>query len=92
MIVPTKLYCHGCGKDFIAKMDMELNGNHEIICPNCGHVHYRVVENGEVTGERYRSSMQTYSCSTVYVTITNTSSTSGSIYLSDSWLTFASAC
>jgi len=36
---------------------MDINGNHEIECPHCGHIHYRVVEDGRVTDDRYRSSM-----------------------------------
>ncbi len=102
MIVPTDLYCHGCGKDFIAKLDFGLNGNHEIKCPHCSHIHYRVIENGEVTGDRYRSSMQTYYSYTYTVVYTaavaNTSKysairTSGTSnpYLSDSWLHLAYA-
>ena len=55
----TEMYCHGCDNTFTAELDMDLNGNHEIECPHCGHIHYRVVEDGKVTGDRYRSSMQT---------------------------------
>jgi len=56
----TLLYCHGCDTSFTVEFDYSLNGNHEVKCPNCGHIHYRVIENGEVTGDRYRSSMQMY--------------------------------
>ena len=53
----TELYCHGCNNEFTAELDMDINGNHEIECPYCGHIHYRVVEDGQVTDDRYRSSM-----------------------------------
>ena len=83
--VRTEIYCHACQRDFVARLDMDLNGNHEITCP-CGHIHYRVVENGKVTGERYRSSAGViyYNSSTTY-TITMSASTSSDIYLSNSW-------
>ena len=81
MIEATRLYCHECDGYFTARLDMALNGNHEIKCPNCGHIHYRVVENGKVTGERYRSSMRTY-----YVLgASYTTAATTSFYLSDSW-------
>jgi DNA-directed RNA polymerase subunit RPC12/RpoP len=81
----TEIYCHGCERYFSVELDYDLNGNHEIKCPNCGHIHYRVIENGVVTGERYRSSMgqsytypvtsytSTYSTSYQYYSSTTTS-------------------
>ena len=60
MIQRTRIFCHECNGNFTAELEMFVNGNQEIACPNCGHVHYRVVENGRVTGDRYRSSMATY--------------------------------
>ena len=38
------------------ELDLSLNGNHQITCPLCQHIHYRVVKDGEVTEERWRSS------------------------------------
>lgn len=78
----TRLWCHACERHFIAELDMAVTGNHEVHCP-CGHIHYRVVERGRVTGDRYRSSM-----GTVYVTgswYTGASTTSGSAFLQQSW-------
>ncbi len=54
-IVRTDMHCHDCGKNFIAMLDYDIEGNHEIICPHCGHHHCRVIENGEVTEERWSS-------------------------------------
>ncbi|MDP2622286.1 MAG: hypothetical protein Q8Q29_00610 [Actinomycetota bacterium] len=48
--------CTNCGGSFIAVLDLSLNGNHEITCPLCRHVHYRVVRDGVVTEDRWRSS------------------------------------
>jgi hypothetical protein len=81
-IVSSRLYCHDCNGWFTARLDMNLTGNHEIVCPNCKHIHYRVVEKGEVTGERYQSSMQTY-----YVSGSSYSTTAGTggVLYFDSW-------
>lgn len=68
--IRTDLHCHACQGTFVAELDMALTGNHEIPCPNCGHIHYRVIESGRVTGDRYRSSMQTYAVTTSNVTMT----------------------
>ena len=48
------MWCHACGRTFVALIDFNLAGNHLIECP-CGHVHYRVVRNGAVTGDRFDS-------------------------------------
>ena len=32
-----------------------MNGNYTIKCGNCGHEHYRVIDNGVVTEERHNS-------------------------------------
>lgn len=54
-LVNTSLYCHSCSTDFIAQLDYDLDGNHEIECPRCGHKHCRVIKNGVVTGDRWDS-------------------------------------
>lgn len=54
-LVKTDLYCHECNKNFIAQLDMALDGNHIIECPYCGHEHCRVIKDGLVTGDRYDS-------------------------------------
>lgn len=54
-LVKTDLDCHECGKNFIAQLDFNLDGNHIIECPHCRHEHCRVIKNGIVTGERFDS-------------------------------------
>ncbi len=54
-IVRTDMYCHDCSKTFYASIDFDIDGNHTIICPYCGHEHCRVIENGQVTSERWDS-------------------------------------
>lgn len=64
-MVRTDLYCHGCEEkglpyNFIATLDFSLNGNHEIECPRCGHIHYRFIRDGVVTEQRYSSGYPTH--------------------------------
>jgi DNA-directed RNA polymerase subunit RPC12/RpoP len=51
----TDLYCHNCSKYFIGLLDYDIDGQHEIKCPHCRHTHYRKIEGGVITGERYDS-------------------------------------
>ena len=84
----TELHCHDCGQWVQFRLDESIDGQHEIVCPVCGHTHYRIVEDGRITDIRYRPSMQTYQC---YVTGTSsssayTTSASTSDYLTELWL------
>lgn len=54
-IVRTDMHCHDCSNTFYASIDFEVDGNHIIICPYCGHQHCRVIEDGQVTSERWDS-------------------------------------
>ena len=49
----TDCDCTSCGKLFVAKLNHELDGNHKILCPYCGHEHWRVIKKGCVTGDRW---------------------------------------
>jgi phage FluMu protein Com len=56
----TDLDCHACndrpgGGKFYAIINYDLNGDHEIECPRCGHIHYRTIKDGFVTQTRYSS-------------------------------------
>ena len=48
-----EFYCTECSKYFDFKLNTELNGNLRLHCPNCGHVHYRIFKNGEITERRF---------------------------------------
>lgn len=90
MIERSNVWCTNCQRQFIAELDLALNGNHEITCPFCRHIHYRVVRDGVVTEDRYRSSAGfTYIASTsTAVTISNlvltSSSTTGALWINRS--------
>lgn len=90
-----ELACTNCNRYVQFNMDFALDGNHEITCPKCGHVHYRVVRDGKITEDRWQSSAgATYTVGGItastssYLTIA-ASSTTGNIsamYMSDLWL------
>ena len=50
-----ELYCHECGNYVQFDLDVSINGNHVLTCPECGHEHCRVVKDGEVTDIRWDS-------------------------------------
>ena len=54
----TFLSCTECSKSFVAKLDYEIDGNHIIECPWCGHEHCRVIIKGTVTDIRWDTRMQ----------------------------------
>jgi len=73
-----ELYCHGCDRYVQFEIDMELEGRHMLECPSCGHKHYRVVVDGNITDGRWGPSaanMPTYT-----IAPSTTSSTSTSTY------------
>lgn len=79
-----ELYCHACQRYVQFTIDDELDGNHDIECPNCGHMHYRYVDKGQITDIRHKSSGPTY----VAINVTYSASTTASgpyNFLADSW-------
>src|ERR1700690_528754 len=48
-----EIHCHNCDKYVQFTLDLSMNGNHVLKCPNCGHEHCRVVENGKITDTRW---------------------------------------
>lgn len=55
-----EFYCQVCCKYFDVKLNMSLSGNHRVHCPNpkCGHIHFRQIKNGKITGERFFDNCQ----------------------------------
>jgi DNA-directed RNA polymerase subunit RPC12/RpoP len=49
----TEMHCHNCSKQFVAELDFDINGEHVIECPHCGHEHWRKIENGKITSARW---------------------------------------
>lgn len=48
-----ELHCHECQQYVQFKIDTEANGNFRLDCPNCGHQHFRTIENGKITEMRW---------------------------------------
>jgi hypothetical protein len=48
-----EFYCTECKKYFDFMLNLALNGNYRIHCPNCDHVHYRSVVDGNITEGRF---------------------------------------
>lgn len=51
----TDMHCHACSGNFVAELDYDVNGDHEVHCPRCGHIHYRTIKDGKITEARYSS-------------------------------------
>jgi|APSaa5957512622_1039677.scaffolds.fasta_scaffold137168_2 DNA-directed RNA polymerase subunit RPC12/RpoP len=58
--IRSDAHCTECSKNFLSEIDVRINGNHTIICPYCGHEHFRKVKDGEVTEDRWDSATGTY--------------------------------
>lgn len=56
--IRTDMNCTNCSKNFIAQLDMGLDGNHVVECPYCGHEHCRVIKGGIVTSDRWEHRAQ----------------------------------
>lgn len=80
-------HCHGCNKNMRISLDLNLNGQHEIKCPNCGHPHYRQIENGKITQGRYDPNHQgpTYFVTAAYVSYSSATCTSTDTACSGLW-------
>jgi hypothetical protein len=51
--VRQELHCHNCDRHVQFELDMAMEGNHIITCPNCKHEHCRVIRRGKITSERW---------------------------------------
>jgi hypothetical protein len=93
MVERQEIHCHNCDNYVRFDIDTDLNGNHVLNCPKCGHEHCRVVKDGRITGDRWdsRNGMTIpVSTSTLTWAITSTfTSNSTSCYISWSNLTTA---
>lgn len=56
--VDVEFYCGMCQHYTYVKLDLSMNGNHIMNCPNCGHKHYRVVKDGRITEDRFNEHLK----------------------------------
>jgi hypothetical protein len=104
MLERQEIHCHNCNKYVQFNLDIEINGNHVLKCPVCGHEHCRVVKDGKITGDRWdqrngpiipvSTSTITYTTTSTYVVYTNCSTTSGTsgLYTYMAWQNMVLAC
>lgn len=89
-MIRTDMNCTNCYKNFIAQLEEELDGNHIVVCPYCGHEHCRVITDGKVTGDRWDSRNQRVDAKAFKSTWKSDSqpikTSVASAYLRDSWL------
>lgn len=88
--VRTDCYCHNCSKNFCAVLDYDIDGDHVIECPWCGHEHCRTIAKGRVTLDRFDSRSQRPQVvvdkrNVWKSSVIQAKSTSSSQYLSDLW-------
>jgi len=100
MEVRSELWCHGCDSYVQFTLDDSLDGNHEIVCPKCGHIHYRFVNKGEVTGGKYLPGYAVNSPTSISYTTTSTYATyssggtagaTGGAFIYQSWMNTTSS-
>ena len=87
-----ELYCHACERYVQFQIDIELDGNHVLHCPNCDHEHCRVVRQGVVTDIRWdQRNGPTYQVAYATFTMSSTTNCSSSNYfLYTSWTSSSS--
>ena len=51
--VQVEFWCGECRHYIYVTMNTTLAGNHIMVCPSCGHRHYRVVQDGIITSDRF---------------------------------------
>ncbi len=87
-----ELHCHACGKYVQFDLDTSVNGNYVLNCPNCGHEHCRVVNNGKISDVRWDqrngngtgNNLPTWyisSATVTYSTASSATTTSVNVYL-----------
>jgi len=46
--ISEEFYCGECSGYFVVRLNIALNHEAEIVCPNCGHEHRRCIVNGQI--------------------------------------------
>jgi len=53
MVERQELHCHECDGYVQFDIDLEIDGNHILECPKCGHQHCRIVQKGKISDSRW---------------------------------------
>ena len=93
MLEKQELHCHDCGRYVQFELDMELNGNHVLNCPNCGHEHCRVIKDGKITSDRWdqRNIDWTYRVTAGSSTTTSVYDSFAGSFIGNSWANASTA-
>ena len=54
--IEAEFWCGECRHYIYVKLNTGLEGNHIVVCPQCGHKHYRLVKCGVITSDRFNES------------------------------------
>jgi hypothetical protein len=73
-MIRQEMFCHGCDGYVQFELEIDVDGEYQIDCPNCGHQHFRYVRNGRITDQRAWG---------------GSSGTSGSQYTQVTWQTYS---
>lgn len=86
----TDMYCHDCSKSFIAEVDFDINGQHVLECPHCGHEHCRHIKDGKISNERWDTrnypSKDVTKASTWKSNVLQIKTSTAAQFLRDKWL------
>ena len=84
MIERQELFCHDCQNYIQFNVDLSLTGNHIFKCPRCQHEHCRVVMDGKITDIRWDQRNMTYFVSPWSISVSTSSTTTGT-FLNQCW-------
>lgn len=76
--INSELHCTNCGRTVHIRMSRFDTGNLTIECPICDHEHFRYVEDGIITEDRWRSSAMTVYSMTAWVSSSSAGTTTAS--------------
>jgi len=95
----TEFYCHECDGYIRVELDYDLNGNHVVECPKCGHEHCRVIKDGKVTSDRwdqrnrntynYQTTTASYYTTSMFDSTSSGTSTATTVSSTDSGSSYA---
>jgi predicted nucleic acid-binding Zn-ribbon protein len=96
MIERQELHCHNCNQYVQFNLDLEINGQHILTCPKCGHKHYRYIKDGKISDRRWGqdpsqdNSYQVTGPVTYSIISTFTTASTTSTFLYSSWMNSSS--
>jgi hypothetical protein len=57
-LIKNEFFCPECRKYFVFQLSDSFNLNYRIHCPECGHKHYRKIEDGQITEIRIMDNLE----------------------------------